>query len=34
MVEMRSHTVAGVANQGEHMLQGLASRRGWDGSSN
>ena len=34
MVEMRSHTVAVVANQGEHMLKGLASRRGWDGSSN
>ena len=34
MVEMRSHTVVVVANQREHMLKGLDSRSGWDGSSN
>ena len=31
MVEMRGHTVA--AQQGAHMVEVLASRRGYDGSS-
>ena len=28
MVEMRNHTVTVAVQQGEHMLEGLASRRG------
>ena len=28
VVEMMSHTVAVAVQQGEHMLEGLASRRG------
>ena len=28
VVEMRSHTVAVAVQQGGHMLEGLASRRG------
>ena len=32
MVKMRSHIVA--AQQGAHMVEALASRRGYDDSSN
>ena len=31
VVEMRSHPIA--VQQGAHMVEALASRRGWDGSS-
>ena len=33
VVEMRNHTVVVVVQQGEHMLEGLASKRGYDGFS-